>query len=397
MRIGMILDADFPPDPRVENEAVTLIEKGFEVFLFCFDYSGQAIKTEEIKGIQVRRYYCSPLVYKLSAWAYTFPFYHWVTQKWIAHFLKENRIDAVHVHDMQIARAVFNLNPKQPVVLDLHENRPEIMKYYGHLQRFPGKQTIFPKVWEKYESRYVKRADKTVVVTKEAADYYVDKLNLKPEHFITLPNTVRAAFRKETNHDPNIVDRLKDHFVILYVGDTGLRRGLLTAIEAIPNLVNEIGNLKLVIVGSNKTDEVLKEKVQELGVGKYVDFEGWQDFTKFQSYIDVSDICISPLHRNVHHDTTYANKIFQYMALSKPLLVSDAVAQQEVIEKAQSGLVHEAENVEDYQEKLLQLYKSESMRRDFGENGRRFVHDEYSWEITSQGMIEYYKKLANEL
>lgn len=397
MRIGMILDTDFPPDPRVENEAITIIDKGFEVFLFCFDYTGNAQKEESIKGIQVRRYHCPRLVYKLSAWAYTFPFYHWITQKWIRYYLKENEIDVVHVHDMQIARAVFNLKPKQSVVLDLHENRPEIMKYYGHLQKFPGKQTIFPKVWEKFESKYIKKADRVVVVTKEAADYYEEKLNINSEHFITLPNTVRAAFRKETHHDSKIVDRLRDHFVILYVGDTGLRRGLLTAIEAVPDLIPQIRNLKLVIVGSNKTDHVLKAKVQELGVGQYVDFEGWQDFTKFQSYIDVSDVCISPLHRNVHHDTTYANKIFQYMALSKSLLVSDCVAQRVVIERAQSGLVHEAENVEDFQEKLLQLYKSEQMRKDFGENGRRFVHDEYSWEITSQGLIDYYKKLEDEL
>jgi len=41
MRIGMILDKTFPPDPRVANEAVSLIEKGHEVFLFCFSlFSG---------------------------------------------------------------------------------------------------------------------------------------------------------------------------------------------------------------------------------------------------------------------------------------------------------------------------------------------------------------------
>ena len=30
----MILDAVFPPDPRVENEAVSLVKAGHEVFLF---------------------------------------------------------------------------------------------------------------------------------------------------------------------------------------------------------------------------------------------------------------------------------------------------------------------------------------------------------------------------
>ena len=38
MKIGMILDETFPPDPRVENEAVTLINAGHEVFLFCLTY-----------------------------------------------------------------------------------------------------------------------------------------------------------------------------------------------------------------------------------------------------------------------------------------------------------------------------------------------------------------------
>ena len=41
MKIGMILDAEFPPDPRVENEAVSLVKNGHEVFLFCLQYGQQ--------------------------------------------------------------------------------------------------------------------------------------------------------------------------------------------------------------------------------------------------------------------------------------------------------------------------------------------------------------------
>ena len=35
-----------------------------------------------------------------------------------------------------------------PIVLDLHENRPEIMKFYHHLQKFPGKQLISTSKWK---------------------------------------------------------------------------------------------------------------------------------------------------------------------------------------------------------------------------------------------------------
>ena len=65
MRIGMILDKTFPPDPRVANEAVSLIEKGHEVFLFCLKYNDEP-EIEIIKGIQVRRYKSNKLIRKRS-------------------------------------------------------------------------------------------------------------------------------------------------------------------------------------------------------------------------------------------------------------------------------------------------------------------------------------------
>ena len=59
MKIGMVLDAEFPPDPRVENEAISLVKAGFDVFLFCLSY--QTSNQENYKGIEVRRYQSSKL------------------------------------------------------------------------------------------------------------------------------------------------------------------------------------------------------------------------------------------------------------------------------------------------------------------------------------------------
>ena len=66
MTIGMILDAPFPPDPRVENEAVSLVQAGYQVCLFCLTYGDEP--AEEIhEGIRVCRYRSDKLEYKLSA------------------------------------------------------------------------------------------------------------------------------------------------------------------------------------------------------------------------------------------------------------------------------------------------------------------------------------------
>ncbi|WP_439132674.1 glycosyltransferase family 4 protein, partial [Polaribacter sp.] len=161
MNIGMILDETFPPDPRVENEAISLIDAGHKVTLFCLTY-GNEQQSEIINGITVKRYLSNQLEYKLSALAYTVPFYTFLMKKKVKKFIRAHKIDAIHIHDIRIADAVFkaNKNTMLPVILDLHENRPEIMQFYPHLSKFPGKYIISPKKWKQKEEIFINKADK---------------------------------------------------------------------------------------------------------------------------------------------------------------------------------------------------------------------------------------------
>lgn len=394
MRIGMILDKTFPPDPRVENEAISLIDKGYEVYLFCLKYTNEKEK-QLIKGIQVRRYKSSKAIYKLSALVYTVPFYSIIMSKKINHFLISCRIDIIHIHDIQIAEAVFRANNKLNIktVLDLHENRPEIMKFYPHLQKFPGKFLISSSKWKQKEEEFINTADKVIVVTEESKNEIVKRTNKPSNNILIVPNTVHRNYYFNAIIDNEIIKRYSGNFVLLYVGDTGLRRGLQTAIESVSKLKETIENIKLVIVGSNSSDEILKKEVQNLGLQNYIDFEGWKNERIFPSYIKSSSVCISPLHRNLHHDTTYANKLFQYMSFGKPLLVSNAIAQKNLIEKTNSGLVHLEKNSQDFADKILYLYNNEDLRATLGNNGKKFVEEEFHWEKTSEKLIELYANL----
>jgi glycosyltransferase involved in cell wall biosynthesis len=194
--------------------------------------------------------------------------------------------------------------------------------------------------------------------------------------------------------EETIVSKYKNDFVILYLGDTALRRGLQTAIEAMTILKEKIKNCKLVIVGNSTTDSVLKQQVENLKLGDAVDFQGWQNVKLFPSYIQASAICISPLLRNVQHDVAYANKVFQYMSFAKPVLVSNAIAQKNLIEKTKAGLVHLENNPTDFAEKALELYNNEQLQIQLGKNGQQFIENEFCWEMTSEKLIELYRNLA---
>ena len=391
----MILDKTFPPDPRVENEAVSLVENGFEVYLFCLKYYKNQPENEVINGINIIRYQSSTLEFKLSALAYSFPFYTNRMYKKIRNFLAKYTIEAIHIHDIRIGEAVFKANNKLklPVVLDLHDNMPEIMKYYPHVQKFPGKYLISLKKWKQKEEEFIQKATKIITVSNEFKDEVVGRTNIDNSKIKVVPNSVRKSFYEDSNLDNAILNRYKNDFVILYLGDTGLRRGLLTAIEAIPILKQTIANVKLVIVGSNTTDSVLKQKVKDLNIDHYVDFQGWQNVKLFPSYIVASTVCISPLYRNIQHDVAYANKLFQYMSFAKSVLVSNAIAQKNLIEKTESGLVHIEKDSSDFTEKIIQLFTDESLRNQLGTNGKKFIEEEFCWEKTSKELIQTYQEL----
>lgn len=389
----MILDGSFPPDPRVENEAVMLVQHGYEVHLYCLDYTNSAERYELIKGIHVHRQRAGKMLHRLSALAYTIPLYHLLLLRSIDAFIRKSGVRILHIHDIQSARAVFwvNRRRKLPVFLDLHENRPEIMKYYTHVNSFPGRFTIFPSLWKKFEYRYIRKADKVIVVTKEAREHYLQRIGVDPAKFFVVPNTVRKEFYTKFTLDETIINRYKQSFVVLYIGETGVRRGIETIIKAAALLRNKIPELKMVIVGKSRADASYQKLIAETGVAELVELVGWQDQSLFQSYIHSSAIGVCPLHKNLHHETTYANKIFMYLAFGKPIVVSDCLAQANVVREYECGLISKEKDEDDFAGQVLKLYEDKELYHNYSVNAERAVRETLNWEEKSKELLQLYE------
>ena len=393
MKIGMILDAPFPPDYRVEKEGLTLIKAGHEVALFCLDFKKTSF-VDNHKGIDVHHYSGSKLLYKLSALAHTIPLYRWMIQRKLIHFIRNTKPDVLHVHDMVIAQAAIVIAEAAglKVILDLHENRPASMREYRHTTKFPGNLLINIAAWERMQLKLARKAHRVVVVTTLAKEELVRESGIEEDKVFVVPNTGTLSFAYEAIDDA-LQGRMAGTFNLLYVGDTSLRRGTDDAIKAVAALKNQIPELRLWIVGKSSGDPFLKQLAHELGISDAVHFEGWQDQTLFASYMYAAHICLSPLKRNPHHDTTFANKLFQYMAMGRAVVVSDCIAQRKVVESEQCGLVHEAGNVEMLAEKILTLYQDAALRKTLGDRGRKAVAERWHWEKTSEPLRALYAQI----
>jgi glycosyltransferase involved in cell wall biosynthesis len=397
MRIGMILDAPFPPDERVQKEAISLIEAGHQVFLFSLDYQGGK-KEEDVHGIQVRRYGAGKLVYKLSALAYTFPFYSWLVTPRIADFINRNKIEVLHVHDMVIADAVRMANRRfeLPLVLDLHENRPAIMKAYRHVNTGLGKILINLMVWRKKYYEFAKEADCVVVVTPAAKEDILRNTGKKPDEVVVVPNTVAKDDFLNRPVSSAILERMKGTYNLLYIGDTSVRRGTDTAIRSVMHLKDAIPEIRLWLVGRSSADAELKRLTRELGLTSYVYFEGWQAPELLNTYITGAHVTLSPLARNEHHDTTYANKVFQYMAMGKPVVASDCTAQEVLLKETNSGLIFESGNDQELARCVRRLFDNKALALTLGDNGKQAVLNYWHWENTVRSLRDMYRRLGTK-
>tara|TARA_B110000046_G_scaffold156093_1_gene166763 strand:- start:3382 stop:4560 length:1179 start_codon:yes stop_codon:yes gene_type:complete len=391
MKIGMILDAPFPIDPRVSNEASALISAGHEVYLFCLSYSKKFIKKEVIDSINIRRYYCSKLTYKFSALAYTFPYYKINMSSKINNFLNSNGIDKIHIHDIQIASSVFKANLKSlPVTLDLHENRPEIMKFYKHVNSLLGKLLISPKKWKIAEEKFSKAANNIIVVTNAAKTELCNRIGLNKDKITVFPNTVRKSFYTDFDLDNNIVEKYRNNFVLLYLGNTSKRRGISTVINSLKVLKTKIPEIKFIVVGSSSYDNELKYLSKNNNVQNLISFEGWRNENSFQSYLSICDIGVSPLESNIHHDTTYANKIFQYMSFGCPMICSNVIAQKEIVEKYEVGELFSPGNSKEFTEKVISLYNNKDKINTYSLNSRSAIENHLNNDIVSTEIVKMY-------
>lgn len=393
--IGMIFHGEYPTHPRIENQALHLISESAEIHLFCVTYQKEKAGIEEHKGIKVHRTFLPSWMYKLSALAYTFPLYHRLMRSHLQRFIRNSKAQALHLHNMNLAQPIFDINKSTnlPIILDLHENIPEIMKFYPHLQSGFGKALIKPSVWKKKEEEFILKSDGIIVVTSDAKNELEQRTGVDGNKTLVLPNFTDPSFIKK-EYSSKLIQKFKGNFNAIYIGDTGKRRGLESVIKAIPAILKKIPNFHLIVVGASNNDKALHELANQLKVDKHISFEGWQPESLLSDYIYLSDIGICPLLRNTHHDTTYANKLFQYAMLGKPILASDCTAQKNLIESEKWGLIHESDNSIDFANQFIQLYNDNSSRIEFGKNGAKAIANKYNYPSSEFG-IAYYQKLIN--
>lgn len=392
MRILMLLDSEFPPDIRVENEAQSLIDDGHEVHILSYSF-GSKTKTEVYKDIRIHRFGMNrQIAKKMLGLLNQLPLYRWIWTREVMKLLNSQSFDAIHIHDLPLCCLIERIKRKQQIriIADMHENYPYLVAEQPYMNTPVGRLLLSKKVWFEKEKKWLGMADHIICVADEMK-IRVGKVLGKSDNISIVPNTLNfKTFVASQKPLTELKERFNNKFVVSFIGGIDAVRGIEYLLEAAAEIGDKIPGLLILLVGEGKILQSLHEKTIQLGLTHKVVFEGFKPSMYMQAYIDVSDICVIPHVRSEQTDNSSPNKLFQYMYFSKPVISSDCKSLEKLILEENSGLIFNDRNSQDLAKQIIKLYKDSDLRKTLGNNGHISVMQKYNWEATSGALKKIY-------
>lgn len=393
MNILMILEGTFPPDRRVENEINALIDAGHNVHLFCVRHSLKKPNNEFGRQLIIHRIYMPRILFKkVKVSVLKFNFYN---SYWKMRIIRQSnkipiQFNVIHIHDLPLSKLGIKLAHyfKSYLIVDLHENYPAAIKVWKHTKGFLGKYFFQVNMWKNYEKEIVEIADRIIVVIDEAKSRFEQNIQNK---VVVVSNT------QEINSLPTKLERETGHKLkYVYLGGIGPHRGIEAVIDYFNHSQIFDSFSKFSIIGSGTGKENLKRKVYDLGISDKINILGFLPQDEALKIVNEHDIGIIPHIRSEHTNTTIPHKLFQYMALGLPVIVSNCLPLIKIVEETNCGWVFESGNQNSFIDVINIITKNKKSVKEKGINGRNAVEKIYNWSIDAKRLVNMYSHLEKE-
>ncbi|MGK9230429.1 glycosyltransferase [Inquilinus limosus] len=317
----------YPSELNIRREAEALREDGYCVHVICLRKPGEAAH-EVVDGIHVRRMPIEHRRGNIRRYLFEYNAFFVVASLELARLHLRHRLRAVQVNTMP-DYLVFCTLPVRlagvKVILHMHEPMPELFgMLFDKMHHRPLNLAV--KLAERLSLAY---ADRALTVTadmrqnlgRRGADLskitvvlnVPDDRMFHPDRYTHLEERVARA--KEE-------DRRAGVFRLLCHGTIEQRYGLDLVVGAVARLKNAIPGVQFRFMGQGEHLAAVLARAAELGVSSHVHYLGFVPFETMIEEILCADVTIVPMRRNPYSVLVHTNKMYEYMALGRPIIAS---------------------------------------------------------------------------
>jgi colanic acid biosynthesis glycosyl transferase WcaI len=226
-----------------------------------------------------------------------------------------------------------------------------------------------------------RRADRIVTVSRafesdliaagvDSADIWFHPNGVTPE-FFDRPS-------EEFVIDADLAEDLADQFVVSYVGTIGRAHGLSVVLDAADVLADNT-DIQFLLVGHGAEADALKQEAHQRNLDN-ITFVGYRPKEEVPDFLALSDVSLVHLRGVDLFQTVIPSKMFESMGAGVPIALGVEGEAKRILKNSEAGLCFKPENATALASVITELHENGERREQLGENGRRFVAEEFSWD-----------------
>jgi glycosyltransferase involved in cell wall biosynthesis len=376
-RVLMLLTNAFDPDPRVHQEAKSLVENGYCVTILCWDRDCKFPPQEVVDGIRIERIYVRSTHGRGSTQVpFLFLF-------WLKAYAKASTkgFDIVHCHDFDTLPLGYLLakRKKAKSIYDAHES------YVDMLINVP---IWLKKAVYKTENFLLRRIDLLITVGEILKENF-EKRGV--QHSCVVGNWKDPGefkFPQEVlEEEKQRLHILNGKLVISFIANLGKERQVEQLVEA----VKGTPEITLVVGGKGPSEGIVEDAA---GQHPNIIYLGYVNPSKVPFYTALSDIIFygfDPSNPNAKYSAP--NKLFEALAAGKAVLTGGFGEIGRIVKDTECGLIIKKFTREEIRKNLSTL-KPEIVSR-FKENSKKNSLEKYNWQNARAALLDQYNHLLD--
>ena len=377
----------YESDNRVRRYAETLVTKGHKVDVIALKRDISESNCGNLQGVNIFRIQQrsrnekKKLDYIVRLILFFIRSSFFLTKKHLS-----EPYDIIHVHNMPdflVFSAWYLKLTKSKIILDIHDIFPEFF-----LSKFKkNKNTLAYKMLIFLEKSCVRFADHVII-----ANHIWEKTLLSRA-------TTKDKCSTILNYpDPKIFIRQKkkldhDKFIMIYPGSLNRHQGLHVAIKAFAMISEKVPKVEFHIYGEGPAKESLIDLVSQCNLKRKILFKTSLPLHEIANKMAKSDLGIVPKIAKSFGNEAFSTKIFEFMALGIPVIVSDTKIDKFYFNDSLVKFFR-SEDEEDLAEAMLLLIKDKKIRDHLIVNASEFIKQN-SWAVKEKEYLRIIKQLLH--
>lgn len=382
MKIIILRSNPVSPDSRVEKEAYSLINSGFDVSIIgldrskSYEWKRESIsigeKSVDIFRIGIPSSFGGGIKNLIPMIKFNRKLYKWLKKN-------RNKFDCIHGCDLDTGYTAMKISKKYkiPFVYDIFD-------YYPASHSFPS---IIKKIVVNMEKKVINNS-RCVIICSEKRKEQISHTN--PRKIVVLHNSPSQTVFRDSNTSFVIHNQESNKIKIGYVGILSKSRLLQEMVEVVQNRQD----LELHIGGFGQLETYMIEKSQVHNNIFYYGKLSYDVTLQLENKMDILTAIYDPSVEN--HRFAAPNKFYESLMLGKPLIMVHNTGFDDVIKMYNLGTLIDF-SAEGFEKGINDLLSNKDQWITMSNNGHCLFETSFSWEIMEKRLVNIYSDLSKEI